>query len=201
MPPSQPPLPLTLPNGEPLPPPPGEDYREHTAERWKETDRPSYDFALWLVRAIGITNQSKITAEVTQHRAERGLPGISRNSVRALFNSAEFKPGEFDEIIRRRSQQSTATAIDKIDEILEAVEKPKDLGAAAMALNTLYNVSQISAGKATRITGTTTDAEKARTFDHYRKLAEAKANALQPPPPPIRDVTPVEVENADLSDQ
>ena len=35
---------------------PTEEYREHTAERWKEKDRESYDFALYLVRELGLTN-------------------------------------------------------------------------------------------------------------------------------------------------
>ena len=45
---------------------PTEEYREHTAERWKEKDRESYDFALYLVRELGLTNKTKIVACVDE---------------------------------------------------------------------------------------------------------------------------------------
>lgn len=169
--------------------PPGEEYREHTAERWRERDRSSYDFALYLVRELGLTNKSKIWTLVTEHRKARQLEGISRNSVIALFNDrTEFKPGEIDEIIRRRSSLLSADVLDKLEELLEKAKSAKDLGAASMALTAVYNVKQLSSGGATRISGQTSDGAKARSFDELRKRAQAKLGQQRAA---MRDVTPV----------
>lgn len=158
-----------------VPTPPGQEWREHTAERWKERDRASYDFALYLVRELGLTNKTKIQGLVTDHRKTRGLEGVSRNSVDALFNDQhEFKPGEIDEIIMRRAALLSADALAKIEELLEQAKSAKDLGAAAMALTAVYNVKQISSGGATRISGTTSDGQKAQAFERFRELAQKR---------------------------
>jgi hypothetical protein len=199
--PTQPPLPLTLPNGEALPPPPGEEYREHTAARWKVNDPASFEFACYLVRELGLTNKSKIEHLVTEHRQTRGLPGISRNTIIGLFNDQTvFRPGEIDEIIKRRSALTAADALDKIEELLNAARAAKDLGAAAMALTAVYNVKQLSSGAATRISGTSGDQEKAKGFDFFLKKAQEKLLTQTPPLPEIRDITPVTVEE-NASDQ
>ena len=193
--PEHPSLPLTLPNGEPLPPPPGEEYREHTAARWKVNDPASFEFACYLVRELGLTNKSKIEILVTEHRQARALPGISRNTIIGLFNDQSvFKPGEIDEIIKRRSALTAADALDKIEELLEKAKASKDLGAAAMALTAVYNVKQLSSGAATRISGTSSDQEKAKGFDFFLKKAQEKLLTQTPPMPEVRDVTPVTIE-------
>jgi len=166
---------------------PTEEYREHTAERWKEKDRESYDFALYLVRELGLTNKTKIVAVVDEHRAARGVAGVSRNSVIALLNGSEFRPGEIEEIIKRRSLLTTADALDKIEELLDRAKAAKDLGAAAMALTAVYNVKQLSNGAATRITGKT-EGESHKSFDRYlerarKKLVEAQGTIIDITPP------------------
>jgi hypothetical protein len=160
----------------------GAEYRVHTAGNWKGTDPESYGFALYLVRELGVTNKSKIREMVDEHRASRGLSGVSRNSIIALFNSREeFQPGEIDEIIRRRSALLSADALDKIEELLYTAKAAKDLGAASMALTAVYNVKQLSTGAATRISGNTTDGTKAKVFDEYLKKAREKMKLTEAP--------------------
>jgi hypothetical protein len=198
----QPPLPLKLANGEDLPPPEGEEYRVHTAGYWKRNDPSSFQFALYLVRELGLTNKSKIEALVTDHRKVRGLSGISRNTVIGLFHDqTEFKPGEIDEIIKRRAALTAADALDKIEELLDKAKASKDLGAASMALTAVYNVKQLSSGGATRISGTSNDAEKAKGFEFFLQKAKAKLLTETQPMPDVRDITPVTVETneADVS--
>lgn len=178
---------------------PTEEYREHTAKHWKEKDRESYDFALYLVRELGLTNKTKIVALVDEHRAARGVAGVSRNSVIALLNGSEFRPGEIEEIIKRRSLLTTADALDKIEELLDRAKAAKDLGAAAMALTAVYNVKQLSNGAATRITGKT-EGETHKNFDRYlerarKKLKEAQGTIIDITPPSAAVPMPVEREN------
>jgi hypothetical protein len=187
----QPTLPLTTAEGEPLPLPPAHAWREHTAERWKERDPEGFAFAIYLVRELGLTNKTKLEVMVSEHRKARGLEGVSRNSIIALFNDKqEFKPGEINEIIKRRSALLSADALDKIEELLYKASAAKDLGAAAMALTAVYNVNQLSHGGATRISGSTDEGKKAKTFDDFMKLARDK---MKEQPLPLHEPS-VEVE-------
>ncbi len=174
---------------------PGEEWREHTAERWKLRDPEGFEFALYLVRELGLTNKSKMEELVSAHRKARGLEGISRNSIIALFNDRhEFKPGEIDDIIKRRSALLSADALDKIEELLYTAKAAKDLGAAAMALTAVYNVKQLSNGAATRISGSTQDGVKAKTFDDFVKMARAKQLKDAPPAVEVETVAVRELE-------
>lgn len=180
--------------------PPAQEWREHTAERWKKRDPEGYEFALWLVRGLGLTNKSKLQILISEQRKERKLEGISRNSIIALFNdSQEFKPGEIDEIIRRRSSLLSADALDKLEELLDLAKSAKDLGAAAMALTAVYNVKQISSGGATRISGSTADGQKARAFDEFRKRAQQRLK--ESPPHRELEVMPVVEKEREMNDQ
>ncbi len=182
-----------------VPPKPAEEWREHTAERWRERDRDSYDFAVYLVRELGVTNKSKIETMISEHRKARGLEGISRNSIIALFNDrAVFQPGEIDEIIKRRSSLLTADALDKVEELLYAAKAAKDLGAAAMALTSVYNVKQLSNGGATRITGKTEESGE-KSFTKFmerarKKLEEAQGRIIDVPA--TSTPVPAEIENS-----
>ena len=182
--------------------PPGQEWREHTAARWKERDPESFAFALYLVRELGLTNKSKIMTLVSSHRQARGLEGIARNSVIALFNDREeFKPGEIDDIIRRSASLLSADALSKVEELLDKAQSAKDLGAVAMALTAVYNVKQISSGGATRINGSTTDGQKAKTFDEFLQRARQKMNATGltlEPVPPHREVEVVPVRTVEM---
>jgi hypothetical protein len=173
-------LPLTLPDGQPVPPPPAAAWREHTAGRFREQDAEGYAFACYLVRELGITNKSEIVRLVDEHRAARQLEGISRNTIIALMNDPqEFKAGEIEDIIKRRSLLTSADALDKVEELLNKAKSAKDLGAAAMALTSVYNVKQLSSGGATRISGNTQDSTKAKGFDHFMQLAQAELQKRQ----------------------
>lgn len=126
---------------------PGEEYREHTAERWKERDPASYAFALHLIRDLGIVNRSEIERQVSRHREERKLPGISRNSVIALLNSTqEFKPGEINDIIARQAALLTMESVGAARELVDKAKSTKDLGAVAMTMTSAHNVKQMSSG-------------------------------------------------------
>ena len=166
--------------GREVPAAPGEEYREHTAARWRDPndqrgDPASYEFCLHLIKALGILNKSELKRLVDDHRAARGKDPISRNSIIALFHDRTlFKNGEIDEIIRTRSALLTADTINKLEEIIDTAKSAKDIGGVAMALTALFNVKQISHGAATRITGKSDDADKARSYDFYRARAQAK---------------------------
>lgn len=178
-------LPLTLPDGQPLPPPPAAEWREHTASRFREQDAEGYAFACYLVRELGITNKSEIVRLVDEHRAARQLDGISRNTIIALMNDPqEFKAGEIEDIIKRRSLLTSADALDKVEELLSKAKSAKDLGAAAMALTSVYNVKQLSSGGATRISGNAQDSTKAKGFDHFMQMAEAALQKRHQTTPP-----------------
>lgn len=131
---------------------PGEEYREHTAERWKERDPASYAFALHLIRDLGIVNRSEIERQVSRHREDRGLTGISRNSVIALLNSPqEFKPGEINDIIARQAALLTMESVGAARELVDKAKSTKDLGAVAMTMTSAHNVKQLSSGGATQV--------------------------------------------------
>jgi hypothetical protein len=153
--PTQPPLPLTLANGEALPPPPGEEYREHTAERWRDPvrgDPLSYDYCIYLIRELGITNRSELERQVDAHRKERGLGGVSRNSIIALINDTTvFKPGEINQIIARSSALLTMESIGASRDLVEKAKSTKDLGAVAMVMTAAHNIKQIQSGGPTEI--------------------------------------------------
>jgi hypothetical protein len=153
--PPQPPLPLTLANGEALPPPPGEEYREHTAERWRDPvrgDPLSYDYCIYLIRELGITNRSELERQVDAHRKERGLGGVSRNSIIALINDTTvFKPGEINQIIARSSALLTMESIGASRDLVEKAKSTKDLGAVAMVMTAAHNIKQIQSGGPTEI--------------------------------------------------
>lgn len=153
--PEHPSLPLKLPNGEPLPPPPGEEYREHTAARWRDPvrgDPLSYDYCIYLIRDLGITNRSELERQVDDHRKKRGLGGVSRNSIIALINDPSvFKHGEINEIIARSSALLTMESIGSARELVEKAKSTKDLGAVAMVMTSAHNIKQIQSGGPTEI--------------------------------------------------
>jgi len=134
---------------------PGQEYREHTAERWRDPvrgDPLSYEFCIYLIRDLGITNRSELERQVDAHRKERGLGGISRNSIIALINdSTVFKPGEINQIIARSSALLTMESIGASRDLVEKAKSTKDLGAVAMVMTAAHNIKQIQSGGPTEI--------------------------------------------------
>ena len=123
-----------------VPPRPGAEWRDHTAERWKERDPESYAECIYLIKT-GVVNQSELAR----------LFGKSRNSIQALMMSDEFERGEINRIIERAALIGTAQMQDKLMELTEKVKSTKDMGALAMATTTMHNIKQISAGGPTEI--------------------------------------------------
>ena len=187
--PTQPPLPLTLANGEALPPPPGEEYREHTAERWRDPvrgDPLSYDYCIYLIRELGITNRSELERQVDAHRKERGLGGVSRNSIIALINDTTvFKPGEINQIIARSSALLTMESIGASRDLVEKAKSTKDLGAVAMVMTAAHNIKQIQSGGPTEIKAV----HHRFSVDDFEKVKAAaqgkviEVETLKTPPP------------------
>jgi len=187
--PTQPPLPLTLANGEALPPPPGEEYREHTAERWRDPvrgDPLSYDYCIYLIRELGITNRSELERQVDAHRKERGLGGVSRNSIIALINDTTvFKPGEINQIIARSSALLTMESIGASRDLVEKAKNTKDLGAVAMVMTAAHNIKQIQSGGPTEIKAV----HHRFSVDDFEKVKAAaqgkviEVETLKTPPP------------------
>lgn len=131
---------------------PVETYREHTAERWRERDPSSLDYCIHLIRSLGIVNRSELVRLVDEHRAARGVQGVSRNSIIALINDPDiFKPGEINEIIARSSALLAMESIGAARDLVEKAQSTKDLGAVAMTLTSAHAVKQLSSGGPTEI--------------------------------------------------
>lgn len=173
----QPPLPLKLDNGEDLPPPVGEEYRRHTAGYWREKDPASFQFALYLIRDLGITNRSELERQVDAHRKERGIAGVSRNTITALINDTSvFKPGEINEIIARSSALLTMESIGSARELVEKAKSTKDLGAVAMVMTSAHNIKQIQSGGPTEIK----EVNHRFSVDDFEKVkAEARGKIVE----------------------
>lgn len=123
-----------------LPPRPGAEWREHTAERWKEREPEAYAECLWLIRQ-GLVNQSELARTF----------GVSRNTIQAVMMSGEFERGEINLIIQRAALLGTAQMMDKMMELTEKTKSTKDLGAVSMGLTTMHNINQIHSGGPTEI--------------------------------------------------
>ena len=206
--PTQPPLPLTLANGEALPPPPGEEYREHTAERWRDPvrgDPLSYDYCIYLIRELGITNRSELERQVDAHRKERGLGGVSRNSIIALINDTTvFKPGEINQIIARSSALLTMESIGASRDLVEKAKSTKDLGPLAMMMTSAHNIKQIQSGGPTEIKAvhhrfSVDDFEKVKAAAQGKVIEVETLKTLPPLPEAVLEsvltpLTPVKAE-------
>lgn len=130
----------------------GEEYREHTAERWRERDPTSFEYCIHLIRNLGIVNRSELERQVDAHRAARNLKGISRNCIIALINDTNvFKPGEITDIIARGSALLTMESIGAARELVEKAKSTKDLGAMAMVMTSANNIKQITGGGPTSV--------------------------------------------------
>jgi hypothetical protein len=153
--PTQPPLPLTLANGEPLEDRPGEEYRKHTAERWRDPvrgDPASYEYCLYLIRSLGIVTTRILKEEVDKHREARGIGSISKQSIQALKNDKkEFKPGELNDIMRHTAELLALESMGASRELVDKVTSTKDLGPLAMMMTSAHNIKQIQSGGPTEI--------------------------------------------------
>jgi len=173
-------LTTTTPLGLEVPVEPGHEYRQHTASRWNDSshgDPLSYNYCIHLIRDLGITNRSELVRLVDEHRAARGVNGVSRNSVTALINDPTvFKPGEINEIIARTSALLTMESIGAARELVEKAKSTKDLGAVAMTLTSAHNVKQLSSGGPTEIKETR---QRFSVEDFERTKAAARGKIIE----------------------
>lgn len=115
------------------------DYREHTAERWRERDREKYDNCLALIR-LGVVDQSELARQF----------GVSRNSIQAMM-MAEFTIAELNSLKAKASAIATLQGLDKIIQLQDKAISAKELGAVAMSVTAANNISQLASGGPTEI--------------------------------------------------
>jgi len=127
---------------------PGEEWREHTAERWRERDRTSYDRCVEMIR-LGFTNQS----ELARMFAPEGAKARSRNSIQALM-MAEFTEDELVEIGKKSARIAEVTGISKTTELLDKASASKDVGGVAMATKLMHDIAHSLNDKPATITET-----------------------------------------------
>lgn len=127
---------------------PGEEWREHTAERWRDRDRMSYDRCVEMIR-LGFTNQS----ELARMFAPEGAKARSRNSIQALM-MAEFTEDELVEIGKKSARIAEVTGISKTTELLDAATASKDVGGVAMATKLMHDIAHSLNDKPATITET-----------------------------------------------
>jgi hypothetical protein len=134
-----------------VPEKPGEGYRKHTAERWKERDPTSYHMCIAMVRS-GVLNQLELKRLVDANRKERGIAEeISRNCINALMLSSEFSENEILELTRKKALIVRSQGVDKTGELIDAATSPKDVGGVAMATKLMSDIVQVMSDRPTSI--------------------------------------------------
>lgn len=160
-----------------VPEAPGEGYRAHTAERWKERDPVSYGMCITMIRH-GIVNQSELVRLVQENREERGLKnGVSRNCIKGLM-LAEFNEAELLEISRKSAIIGRASGIEKTTQLIESANDPDQVGGVALATMQLHQISQVMSDKPT---GITEERVVFRVEDFNAEVDEMNKQALPPP--------------------
>lgn len=129
-------------------PKPGEEWREHTAERWREREPGSYARCVEMIR-LGFTNQS----ELARMFAPEGAKARSRNSIQALM-MAEFTEDELVDIGKKSARIAEVTGIGKTTELLDKAAAAKDVGGVAMATKMMHDIAQNLNDKPATITET-----------------------------------------------
>jgi len=168
----QPPLPLTMPDGSPVPAKPRSVFREHTGEDFEEDYPALATAAVNLFRVFGnFTTVAKMIGpecgraeEATG--ADTGLRRILRPIIYRRLGAQEVKA-----IIVAKSLETVAEGVEKTRELIEKSYDPKQVGNVAIATKSINEILQLHSGGATRITG---KAETAVTADDYRRRAAEK---------------------------
>jgi hypothetical protein len=168
-----PPLPLTLPDGTPLPPPPKEAWRECTGSTLAKKHPESHAHAIELL-LDGLT-LSEIAEIIGPDMGKEGPGEIDglRKIIRGWRKRAGIDPNE---IAREMASDLRHETIANLRRNV-ANAKVRDIGPVAMALTQAHNVERSLGGLPTEIRET-------------RKLTLADLEALRQPPPP-RDITPI----------
>lgn len=177
----QPTLPLTDHEGKEIPPPPKEQWRQHTGTTLAKHHPEAHAQALDLIR-IGtpITEVAQTIGPLMGKETPGELDGL-RKIVRGWIIEARI---DMTDIARLKAAIVRDEALDAAANLLPHA-KVRDLGPVAMTLTQANQVERNLGGLPTEIKLTT-------------KLTLADLEALRQPPPP-RDITPIiEMGNADM---
>ena len=171
-------LPLTQPDGTPLPPPPRELWRQHTGTTLAKHHPEAHAHALDLIRTgTPITEVAQRIGPML-HKDDPGQLDGLRKIVRGWIIEARI---DMTDIARLKAAIVRDEALDAAANLLPHA-KVRDLGPVAMTLTQANQVERNLGGLPTEIKLTT-------------KLTLADLEALRQPPPP-RDITPIiEMEN------
>lgn len=168
-----PPLPLTLPDGAPLPPRPTEAWRQHTGTTLARHHPEAHAQALEMMRDGDTLTEiaERIGPDIGKHTPGE-IDGF-RKILRSWRREAGIDPSEMARELAADARHEAASSL--IRNIRHA--KVRDIGPVAMALTQAHNVERSLGGLPTEIKLTT-------------KLTLADLEALRQPPPP-RDITPI----------
>lgn len=163
-------LPLRADDGSELPPPPKEEWREHTAERWQRDDPEGYAECIASVKR-GEMNKTRLAARFKR----------SRNTVLALMVK-EFSVEQLREINGKVAAILTGEALTKQDELIE-LAGVKELGAVSISGKAAFDIAQVSSGGPTEIRET----RRTMSVDDFKAWLEEGDSE--------RDVTPYEIDS------
>jgi len=142
-------LPLTLPDGSPLPERPKPEWRKYTAENWEREHPEQAEFCLHLVREELILNVSELARRV-EAEYDRPYNGGLRNVITA-FLARKLTKAEREDIQGSKLFFARAEAIDKTHELVGKANAKGDLGAVSMAMKLTHDVNQSVAGQPNEI--------------------------------------------------
>lgn len=158
-------LPLKADDGSDLPPPPSEEWREHTAERWYRDDPNGYKECIDCIRR-GELNKSRLAKRF----------GRSRNTVLALIVK-EFSVEQLRDINGKIAAIVTGEALSAQDKLIEEATV-KELGAVSIAGKAAFDIAQVASGGPTEIRE---NRNLSVTVDDFKKwLEEEPAIDSQP---------------------
>lgn len=126
-------LPLKAEDGSDLPPPPSEEWREHTSERWLRDDPEAYHACIECIKR-GELNKTRLSKRF----------GVSRNTVLAMI-VAEFSVEQLREINGKIAAIVTGEALTAQDELIEEASV-KELGAVSIAGKAAFDIAQLASG-------------------------------------------------------
>jgi hypothetical protein len=168
-----PPLPLTLPDGAPLPPRPTETWRQHTGTTLAKHHPEAHAQALDLIRhGESITEVARLIGPELGKTDPGSQDGL-RKIIRGWIIDARI---DLTDIARLKAAIVRDEALEAAANLLPQA-KVRDLGPIAMTLTQANQVERNLGGLPTEIKLTT-------------KLTLADLEALRQPPPP-RDITPI----------
>jgi len=152
-------LPLKAGDGSDLPPPPSEEWREHTSERWLRDDPDGYRECIECVKR-GELNKTRLSKRFK----------VSRNTVLAMI-VAEFSVEQLREINGKIAAIVTGEALAAQDELIEDASV-KELGAVSIAGKAAFDIAQLASGGPTERRENIT---LAMSVDDFKRWVESES--------------------------